>query len=374
MQNSPHTILPRTAAVIQAGIARGLHTGIQIYVSLHGEVIVDSAITADSPGDDRNSQVHSDSLMLWLSAGKPLTAVAVLQLAEQGRVDLNAPVATLLPEFAAAGKETVTLRDLLTHTGGFRNVDAGWPHASWSESVSTICGAPLESGWEIGQSAGYHPSSSWYILGEIIARVSGQPFSQYLRIEICEPLEMTSTWNGMSPDQYANEQSRIASLSQRDRGETSLLPWHDEDHCAAPSPGANTRGPIRELGWFYEALLAGLRHDECPILSQESISILTQRHREGLFDETLRHKVDFGLGVILNSNRYGADTVPYGFGRFCSEGTFGHGGAQSSIGFADPEHDLVVAWAADVRAGEGQHQKRNREINSAIYEDLGLSG
>lgn len=374
MQNSLHKILPRTAAVIQAGVDRGLHTGIQIYVSLHGEVIVDFAITVDSPGEEGISDVHSDSLMLWLSAGKPLTAVAVLQLAEQCRVDLNAPVATLLPEFAAAGKGSVTLRHLLTHTGGFRNVDAGWPHASWPDSVSTICAAPLESGWEVGQSAGYHPASSWYILGEIIGRVSGQPFSQYLRKEICEPLKMTSTWNGMAPERYARERSRIGELSQRDRGETTRLPWHDEVHCAAPSPGANTRGPIRELGWFYEALLSGILHDECPILSQESISILTQRHREGLFDETLRHKVDFGLGVILNSNRYGAETVPYGFGRFCSEDTFGHGGAQSSIGFADRQNELVVAWAANVRAGEGQHQKRNREINSAIYEDLGLSG
>ena len=153
-----------------------------------------------------------------------------------------------------------------------------------------------------------------------------------------------------------------------------MLPWHDKDHCAVPSPGANTRGPIRELGWFYEALLNGLRGEPGKLLSRQSLTLLTKRHREGLFDETLRHKVDFGLGVILNSNRYGAETVPYGFGRFCSEDTFGHGGAQSSIGFADLQNELVVAWAANVRAGEGQHQKRNREINSAIYEDLGLSG
>ena len=69
MQTSLDTTLPRTAAVIQAGMDRGLHTGIQIYVSLHGDVIVDSAIAADLPGEGSNRPVRSDSLMLWLSAG-----------------------------------------------------------------------------------------------------------------------------------------------------------------------------------------------------------------------------------------------------------------------------------------------------------------
>jgi len=71
--------------------------------------------------------------------------------------------------------------------------------------------------------------------------------------------------------------------------------------------------------------------------------------------------------------RYGPDTVPYGYGPHCSPRTFGHGGSQCSIGFCDPEHCLVVAWVCNGRCGEGRHQRRNRAINTAIYEDLGLA-
>ena len=77
-------------------------------------------------------------------------------------------------------------------------------------------------------------------------------------------------------------------------------------------------------------------------MQQSSLTILPQT----------TSAIQTGIAKGLHTS-VGAETVPYGFGRFCSEGTFGHGGAQSSIGFADPKHDLVVAWVANVRAGEG---------------------
>ena len=98
------------------------------------------------------------------------------------------------------------------------------------------------------------------------------------------------------------------------------------------------------------------------------------RFRFGMFDETFRHVMDWGLGFIVDSKRYGPETVPYGFGPHASSRTFGHGGAESSIGFADPEAGLVVAWVANGMPGEARHNRRNRAINAAIYEDLGLIG
>jgi len=65
--------------------------------------------------------------------------------------------------------------------------------------------------------------------------------------------------------------------------------------------------------------------------------------------------------------------VPYGYGRFASDATFGHSGAQSSCAFADPEHELVVAWVTNGTPGERPHQKRHREINHAVYEYLNLA-
>jgi CubicO group peptidase (beta-lactamase class C family) len=100
---------------------------------------------------------------------------------------------------------------------------------------------------------------------------------------------------------------------------------------------------------------------------------LVTRQRRGLFDETFQHIVDFGLGFLINSNRYGPESVPYGYGRHASEETFGHSGSQSSSAFADPVHSLVVAWVFNGRPGERLHQRRARELNTLIYEDLELA-
>lgn len=360
--------LPETAKAIATGIERGLHSGVQLYVSRRGEAVADAAVGESSSG----VEMTRDSITMWLSAGKPLTAVAILQLVERGPLDLDGYVADWIPEFSTGGKEPIRLHHLLTHTGGFRNVESGWPELSWDQTIERICNAPLEDDWQIGETAGYHVSSSWFILGELIQRIDPQnrSFSRYLREEVCEPLGMSSTWNGMPDEFWSQNKDRIATMSQLERGATELLPWHDRQHCVAASPGANTRGPVRELGRFYECLLAGGEVNGNRILSEESVELMTTRHREGVYDQTLCHTVDFGLGVILDSNRYGADTVPYGYSPYCSEQTFGHGGSQSSIGFADPDAELVVCYVANCRAGEGRHQKRHRELVSAIYRDL----
>jgi CubicO group peptidase (beta-lactamase class C family) len=364
-------VLPVTATVIRTGIERGLHTGVQLYVSRRGDVVVDSAVGESSPG----VAMSRETIMLWLSAGKPLTAVAILQLVEQGRLELDGRISDWIPEFAVGGKRDIRLHHLLTHTGGFRNVKSGWPHSSWDQTIARICAFPIEDDWRVGETAGYHVSSSWYILGELIQRMDpqGRSFSQYLREEICQPLGMVETWNGMPEDFRTQNSERIGEMSQLEKGAVKLLSWHDSEHCRAASPGANTRGPVRELGRFYDCLLAGGVFNGQRILREESVELLTTRHREGSFDQTLFHTVDFGLGVIVDSNRYGADTVPYGYSPYCSEQAFGHSGSQSSIGFADPAVELVVCYVANRRVGEGRHQKRHREIISAIYRDLGLA-
>lgn len=362
--------LPRTMSAIGDGFRRGLHSGVQLYVSRCGEVVFDDAVV---DGEARLGLTR-DTLMPLLSAAKPLAAVAVLQLVERGRLNLDAPVADVIPEFAASGKAEVSTRHLLTHTSGFRDVDTGWPHVDWDETLRRISAAPLEDDWVVGQSAGYHVASSWFVLGELIRRLDGRPFADYLREEICQPLGMEHVWNGMPDDVWHDYGDRIGPMQQWERGETRPLPWHDPAHCAAAAPGGNTRGPVRELGRFYNCLMNGGELDGVRILQSETVAAMTARHRVDVFDQTLQHVVDFGLGVIVDSNRHGAETVPYGYSRYCSERAFGHGGSQSSIGFADPEYGLVVCYVADRRVGEPRHQKRHREIVNAIYTDLELTG
>ncbi len=367
---SLQTRLPRTTAILRDGIARGLHLGAQVYISRAGEVIADGAVGEARPGEP----LTCDHLMLWLSAVKPVTAVAVAQLWERGKLELDDRVARFIPEFGIKGKEPITIRHILTHTGGFRSGVPSWGTESWDRTIAMIAERPLEPSWVIGKTAGYHPVTSWFILGEIVRRLDGRPYAQYVREAIFEPLRMNDCWIGMSGEQYRSYGSRLAPMYNTASG-TLDANWlgNAEEGVTIPRPGGNGRGPICELGRFYEMLLAHGSLDGARIITSQTVEALTARHRVGLRDKTFDHIIDWGLGFIINSKQYDGDTVPYGFGPYASPRTFGHSGSQSSCAFADPEAKLAVAWACNGMPGEPQHQQRQRAINAAIYEDLSLA-
>jgi CubicO group peptidase (beta-lactamase class C family) len=128
-----------------------------------------------------------------------------------------------------------------------------------------------------------------------------------------------------------------------------------------------------QLGLFYEMLLDRGRGPKGTLLTPQTVEALTTPHRVGLLDQTFKHKLDWGLGFIVNSEHYGAEMPPYGYGRHASRRTFGHSGFQSSVGFADPVHGLCVAIAVNGNPGEPRHTERFRQLTEAVYEDLGLA-
>jgi CubicO group peptidase (beta-lactamase class C family) len=137
----------------------------------------------------------------------------------------------------------------------------------------------------------------------------------------------------------------------------------------AYSPGAGARGPACELGMFYEMMLSGGRG----IITQESVNELTSRQRAGMFDHTFKHVIDWGFGFIINSAKHGAE-VPYGYGRFASPQTFGHGGRQCCTGFGDPENELAVAVVFNNQSSEEDHQRRMQLVLDELYKSIGLAG
>lgn len=361
-------LLTRTAAVIEGGISAGLHVGAQLYVSLKGQPVADLAFGASRPG----VLMTPDSIVLWLSCTKPLAAVAIARLWEAGKLALDDRIADHIPEFGNKGKEAATIRHVLTHTAGFRWVETGWPDAAWDDSIARICDARQERDWTPGKRAGYGPYASWFLLGEIVRRIDGRGFCEYVRQDLFEPLGMTDSWIAMPPERHRAYGDRIAIMQRRDGPAWVDYGMDGEKQCAACRPSGSGHGPARELGRFYEMLLNGGTRGGVRILSPQSVEALTARHRVGMTDETFRHVIDWGLGFLLNSNQYGAATVPYGYGRHASPRTFGHSGNQSSSAFADPEHGLAVACVCNGIPGEAAHQQRMREVHAAIYEDLGI--
>ncbi len=185
---------------------------------------------------------------------------------------------------------------------------------------------------------------------------------------------MDDSWLGIPSASFHSYGDRIAlSYDATKQPLESHTFFNSAEGAAIVRPGGNGRGPVRELARFYRALLGGGELDGHRILSQDTVATLTSRHRVALHDHTFRHKMDWGLGFIINSAHYGEATVPYGYGPHASPETFGHSGWQSACAFADPEHHLAVAWVCNGTPGEPRHHKRQRALNAAIYEDLGLS-
>lgn len=374
--------LSRTAAELETQIAAGLELGGQLFLALRGEVVADAGFGEARPGEP----MRRDHLMLWMSSTKPVAAVAICQLWERGRLELDDPVARHIPEFAQGGKERVTVRHLLTHTGGVRMLDTGWPAAGWEGIVARVCAQRLEPRWEPGRKAGYHLASSWFILGELVRRLDGRRFESFVREEIFAPLAATDCWVGMPAERFRAYGARIAPMfdvtpaAGEAVGDPAAAPARlgengatAEARLVVPSPGGNGCGPIRELSRLYQMLLAGGIWGGRRLLRRETVEALAARHRVGMIDATFRARLDWGLGVIVNSAHYGEPEMPYGYGPFAGPRTFGHSGARSSTAFADPDADLVVALAVNGMPSDDAHRRRFERLAMALYRDLGLA-
>jgi CubicO group peptidase (beta-lactamase class C family) len=178
---------------------------------------------------------------------------------------------------------------------------------------------------------------------------------------------MSDCWIGIPEADYAEYGQRIGLLYEMNGAAAQPVePGSSATDVAAVRPGANARGPIRELGRLYEVLL----RKSGVLLTPQAIEAMTARHRTGVYDLTFKHVVDMGLGVIVNSNLYGAETVPYGYGPLAGPRTYGHSGQQSSCGFCDPDRRLIVAWMCNGMPSPQLHARRQYQINQAIYQDL----
>jgi CubicO group peptidase (beta-lactamase class C family) len=360
---------PKAHAAYQNGVSKEQHFGMQIFVSHDGDVLLNEGVGLRGPND---RELNSDDLMLWMSASKPIAAIAIAQLMEQGKLSYDDPVCETIADFGMYGKSTVTIRHILMHTSCFPNVPMPFEVESWEDTIQLICEHPLEEGWEIGVTAAYHPRSSWFILGELIRRIDGRDYPQYVREEIFLTLGMDDCWIGMDPVRYPDYAERLGHTYNTAHGHCAALNIHSERSVTMCIPGGNGRGPVQQLARVYEMMLNAGELNGTRILKPDTVAELIQRHRVDLYDQTFMHKLDWGLGFIINSNRYGARTVPYGYGAHASEETFGHGGKETVSAYADPENKLVVIAAFNGMPSEPKHTARVRDFNIALYEDLNL--
>jgi CubicO group peptidase (beta-lactamase class C family) len=360
--------LPRTTKVLEDGIAEGLHLGAQVYVSLDGKVVADGVVGEARAG----VPMTPEHMVIWWSMTKATVAVSVAQQWERGNIDLDRTIASYIPEFGVGGKETITVRHCLTHTAGFRSGDgvmsaAKDPIENWDEVIAGICAVPLDADWIPGETAGYHLQCGMTILAEVIRRVDGRFYSQYVRDEVFEPLGMDDCWVGMPVDRFEDYSSRgLIGTMHHTAGDAPLAldRLDSKGSLTRCAPCGGGRGPMRQLARMYEMLNGRGERDGVRVLGPQTVEAITARHRTERFDRTFGIVTDWALGFGVDSSSHG---------RHSSRRVFGHGGAQSSIAYCDPELGLVVAMQTNGMPGTEPHYKRLAAVSDAIYEDAGLA-
>lgn len=355
--------LPRTRALYDAGVAQGIHKGAQFAVMLDGVLVADAGL---GWARDRVPMTPG-TLMIWYSAGKPITAAGIVKLWDDGVLSLDDPVARFIPEFGQNGKDKVTIRHLLTHTAGFPSALRGplLQFGGLNERViKRLSEAELE--WAPGRFSKYHRGAAHYVMAEIIQRASGKPFTDYVRGEILLPLGMDDCWIGMPVDRFEAYGGRIGLMHTQNADGALRAGRNRERWTLNPVPGGGARGPMHQFVRFYEALRRGGELEGARILSpQATEAFIGYRALVPGVDSDQPFQAPAGLGFQRDENPR--------FGRYASSRVFGHGGSRSSQAFCDPEYGLVVAYVFNGRPHNTRdHVQRTTAVAEAIYEDLGL--
>lgn len=325
--------------------------GASLAVQRDGEMVVDLwAGSADLEGE---RPWQRDTIANVYSTTKGVVAILAHRLVEEGRLDLDKPVAHYWPEFAQAGKEAIPVRDLLSHRCGLPALrELLPPEALYDWDAMTAALAAEKPWWEPGTAHGYHAATYGWLLGEVIRRITGRSVGTLLREEVAEPLGIDFQI-GLAE----TEDARCADLSPppldvRPVGEPNLMELilsdptsitalafinppslsmpgtvNSREWRGAEIPGANGHGTARALASLYGAIAVGGDVGGVHVLGPEAAAAAAVEHSAGP-DLVLRLNTRFGLGFMLSQPgcRFGPN-----------QGAFGHPGAGGSVAFADPK-------------------------------------
>ncbi|MEJ2130798.1 MAG: serine hydrolase [Gammaproteobacteria bacterium] len=297
-------------------VEEGLLPSSQVAIARNGKLAAFATF-----GDATN-----DNLYNVFSSTKAITSAAAWQLIESGKLDIEAKVATLIPEFATNGKEVITVEQLFTHTSGF-------PHApfrvtEWNDPERRRERyASWRLNWEPGTRFEYHATSSMWVIAEIIERLTDTPFDVYVREHIALPLGLPDMWVGCPPEQH----HRIKAVAHF--GE----PLTAEDY---EKLGIMTAA---ELALFYQALVnEGRAHDGTQLWSSETLELATTPRNQ--FPDLIGTPVNRALGVVVAGDE---NRSKRGFGHTNTERAFGHGGAGGQIAWGDPGTGISFGYCTN---------------------------
>ncbi|MFD3946951.1 serine hydrolase domain-containing protein [Streptomyces sp. NPDC058579] len=305
-----------------------------------------------------------DTAQVVRSATKGVAAAVPLLLHQRGQLDLDAPVGTYWPEFKAAGKERVSVRQLLAHQAGVPVLDHPLTLAEAVDpAVAQRAIAAQAPVWEPGTAHGYHAHTFSWLLSGLVHRVTGRTIGRWVAEEIARPLGL-DLWIGLPADE-AHRVGRLGAIEELEPADSGALklrpkrsvteayrdpnsltrrafgvidPKPDENdpvYRAAELPGSGGVSTARALARFYASTLGPV--DGGPRLFAPATLTLARTEESAGPDRVLMVGTRFGLGHML----HGPASPLLG------PTSFGHPGRGGSLAFADPESSIALGYVTN---------------------------
>lgn len=339
-----------------------LHDGAQLFVARKGVPVLDVAI-----GEARQGiSMRTDSIMLWFSSTKPLIAISIAMLMEKGQLSLDDKVRRYIPGFSN-GKETATIKHVLTHMGGFPMNMFPFHHHGWEDNIRYISESPAE--WEPGTAAGYHAHSGWCVLGEIIRVVDGRPIENYLYEDVFQPLGMKDTTLGLTQERMESVKDRLSDVVDKAVPNPTPHFRNDPQIRARVLPGGNGFGPAHDLAKFYLMMWNSGEWNGKRIIKKETHKLFTAVHRRDIVDRTF--SVIWGREVrpvwALGMHKGTDENIAIDMGRLCTSAAYGHSGNLSSVGFVEPTRDLVIVTITNGQPTGPENTRRLCAISDLLH-------
>jgi len=324
-----------------------------------------------------------DTLQVIFSGTKGLVALCLLMLVDRGELDLNATVSTYWPEFAAHGKQSITVLDLASHRARLPGLQALVTEDELIDDTrmaSLLADQPLDNDPRAAHT--YHALTYGWLCGEVIRRVDGRSVGRFFADEVARPLAL-DVWIGLPAEHkprvtavvYAPswippvwwDQEKVAAddLLARVWCNPSIfpngyLPWNRTDWQCAEIPGAGGIATARSIARLYGCLANGGEIDGVRLLSPETLTLgRTVAHTA--MEPLLAEPLAFGVGFQLQTVRmvYGPPTD-----------AFGHTGAGGSVHCAWPRLGVGVSYIMNSLRNDPERDPRAQALLSALHESV----
>ncbi|WP_439104441.1 SDR family NAD(P)-dependent oxidoreductase [Celeribacter marinus] len=366
----------------EANFADREEVGASLCLNVDGKTVVDVWGGIASPAT--KAPWRSDTIVPVYSCTKAATALCAHILVDRGLLDLDQPVATYWPEFAAAGKADITVLMLLNHSAGLPALREKVAPSGFTDFAATAAMFAAEKPfWTPGTKNGYHMISFGWLVGEVVQRVSGKSLGEFFRDEIALPLGL-DFWIGLPvseekrlaqaipyvapagtpPSEFLttlmSDPSSIQFLSFLNSGGFDM---NQRAYRAAQIGGAGGVSNARGLAGMFGPLAAPNGY-----LSRPRIDAMRTPSMQTSRDETLLIPTRFGEGFMLSMPNPGQ---PTGASVRLGDGAFGHVGMGGSIGFADPEVGFAMGYAMNKLGGGILLNDRGQSLVDAAYATVG---